>query len=126
MRFSISSRCRTTVPERPSRATAAIAGLACALLTAPAFASKEGAGVAEAVALIVYVALAALVVCVIGGVVVGIVRAQRAGDPVLKGFGTGVLKGLGAFVILCAVSLAALTGLGFLWMALVFIAEWSF
>jgi hypothetical protein len=117
------------VPERPSRAriaTGAIAGLVCALPTAPAFASKEGAGVAEAVALIVYVGFAALVVCVIGGIVVGVVRAQRAADPLLKGFGAGVLKGLGAFVILCAVTMAALTGLGLLWMALVFIAEWSF
>ena len=92
-------------------------GLIVALHTASALASPEGAGVAEAVLLIVKIAAIALVTLMIAGGIIGGYVSMRKGESIPKGSAIGVLKGMFAFVALCCTSTIALTFFSFLWVA---------
>ena len=84
------------------------------LQATPALASgKEGAGIAEAVAWIVYAVLIALAVCTAVGVVHGGYRAHQREEPILKGVGKGAVKGIIACLVLGVVTMIVVTVGGF-------------
>lgn len=97
--------------------------LACAatLQSGPAFASKEGAGLVDAVRVIVAIALVAFTACVAGGALHGAIKASRNGESIPAAIPRGLLKGLIAFAIVGAASVGVLTVLGMLWVAYSFL-----
>ena len=86
-----------------------------------ALASKEGAALVEPVRWIIAIVLATFAALVIGGGFLGAFRASRSGESILMGGARGLLKGLVTFVVVSAVSVGALTVLGFLWVAYSFL-----
>ncbi len=99
-------------------------GLIVALQTAPALASPEGAGAADAVLLIVKIAAIALVTLMIAGGIIGGYVSMRKGESIPKGSAIGVLKGMFAFLALCCTSTIALTFFGILWVAYAYIVTY--
>ena len=91
------------------------------LQSLPAFASKEGAGVAEAVQMIVLIVLATFTACVAGGVLYGAFKASQGGESVLRGSARGLLKGLIAFLVVAFASMIVLTAASALWVAFSFL-----
>jgi hypothetical protein len=70
---------------------------------------NEGAGLVDAVRLIVAIALGTLTASMAGGVGVGIWKARRRGESILRGTVRGLGKGLAAFLVICAVLLGLVT-----------------
>ena len=124
---SVGLMCQVSAACQGMRASripsARYATLACIgmLQSLPAFASKEGAAVADAVQVIVWIVLVAFIACTAGGVVYGVFKASQGGESVLKGSARGLLKGLIAFVVVAAASMIVLTAVGVLWVAFSFL-----
>jgi len=111
--------------KRPPNVAALAFAALCGCATSPAFASgREGEQYVPVVLVIVAFVVIAFAASMIAGVVIGVVRARRSGDSVLKGSSSGVLKGLWYFVIVSAVTTAAVSLLAFLWIAYAFVATW--
>ena len=91
------------------------------LQSLPAFASKEGVGVAEAVQVIVSIVLVTFIACVAGGVLYGAFKASQGGESVLKGSGRGLVRGLIVFMVVAAASTIVLTAISVLWVAFSFL-----
>jgi hypothetical protein len=105
----------------------ALAGFALVLQAMGAFASgREGAALVEPVLWIVAIVLVTFAALVIGGGFLGAFRASQSGESILKGGARGLLKGLVAFLVVGAVSVAALTVLGFLWIIYSFVYVYVF
>ena len=80
----------------------------------------------EPVLWMVAIVLLAFASLVVGGGILGAFRASQSGESILKGGARGLLKGFVAFLILGAVSVAALTVLGFLWIVFSFVYVYVF
>lgn len=90
---------------------------------APAFASgREGAAVGDAVALIVYVALAALVASLVAGACWGAWKARQQDQPVSSGCTRGMARGFVAFLALAAGTTAVLVIVGAAFIVLGFLS----
>ena len=107
-----------------------LTGLPCVLLVlqaACAFASgREGEAFVQPVLWTVAIVLVTFVTLSIGGAFLGALKASRSGESILKGGGRGLLKGMVAFLLVAAVSVAALTILGGLWIAFSFVYVYLF
>ncbi len=77
-----------------------------------ALASQEGAGVAEAIVLMLFVGLGAVVASALGGAAYGGYKAAQKNESIARGIGFGILKGLGASLVVGVVLWVALTVLG--------------
>jgi len=87
-----------------------------------AFASgREGEAYVEPVRWIIVIVLVAIATLVFGGGLLGAFRATQRGESILKGIGRGLLRGMVAFLVVSAVSVAALTILSSLWVAYSFL-----
>jgi hypothetical protein len=96
------------------RRTASCAGLVAGLAYASrAVASREGAGLAEGIVLLIYVmiyvTLAALIIFMSAGGIYGGYKARQNGESIPRGVGLGVLKGIGALVVVGLVIWVVLT-----------------
>jgi len=92
------------------RTAAAAAALIVTLAAGSALASgKEGAGMVDAVLLIVAIVLGIFAASIVGGVRAGISTARRNGDSILRGTVRGLGKGFAAFLVICVVLLALAT-----------------
>jgi len=78
---------------------------------------REGAGVAEAVAILIVVALAAFAAAIVAGICWGGYKAVQNGESVLRGGAIGIWKGVLGFLVVGAVLWAVLTILGILFAA---------
>jgi hypothetical protein len=83
---------------------------------------REGAAVAEAVVVLIFVALAAFAVAIVAGICWGGYKAAQSGESVLRGGVAGIWKGVVGFLVVGAVLWAVLTILGILFAAY---ALWS-
>ena len=86
------------------RLTAARIGLVAGLVYASrAVASREGAGIGDAVVLIIYVmiyvTLTALIIFMFGGGIYGGYKARQKGESIPRGIGLGALKGIAALFV---------------------------
>ena len=96
----------------------AFPGFVLVLQSMCAFASgREGEALVRPVLWIVAIVLVTFATLVVGGGLLGAFRAGRNGESIPKASARGLLKGMVAFLVVGAVSLAALTILGFLWIA---------
>ena len=92
------------------RAAAAAAALIVTLAAGSALASgKEGAGLVDAVRLIVAIVLGTFAASIAGGVGAGIWKARRNGESILRGTVRGLGKGFAAFLVICALLFALAT-----------------
>ena len=98
-----------------------LTGIALGLQATCAFASREGAALVEPVLWIITIVLVTFAALVIGGGFLGAFRASQSGESILKGGALGLLKGIVTFVVVCAVSVGALTVAGILWVAYSFL-----
>ena len=96
----------------------AFPGLVLALQAMGAFASgREGEALVEPVRWIVAIVLGTFAALLIGGGFLGAFRANQSGESLLKGSARGLLRGMLAFLVVLAVSLAALMIVGAVWIA---------
>jgi hypothetical protein len=99
-----------------------LAGFVLALQAMSASASgREGEALVAPVLWIVTTVLVTFATLVIGGSILGAFRAGRSGESILKGSARGLVKGAVAFLVVGALSIAASTILGVLWVAYSFL-----
>ena len=106
------NRSRTSSRRRAceARAAAAAAALFVTLAAGSARASgNEGAGLVDAVRLIVAIVLGTFAASFTGGVGVGIWKARRSGESILRGMLRGLGKGFLAFLVIGAVLMTLVT-----------------
>ena len=60
-----------------------------------------------------------------GGGILGAFRASQSGESILKGSARGLLRGMVAFLVVGAVSVAALTIVGIIWVAYSFLNAYA-